>query len=243
MKYNEPIRPQGIGKKQVAFPTGGQVTELDSKLIDFENLTADSTNGLIDGKMANAIGIARSTAISAASEAHKRSQNYPFGMYSVQSFALSGTAALTTFTPIQFGIVNIRNSNFFYDNRDQTIYVNEPGWYFVNVFFYSTSVSGVHDYALSISTNVSTGGYVERYSEYIDVQNTNKHIKLSASTIINLPSQFEMLNQAGSRYGFKINLHGTMGFASFTSANTQCTLNVFKLANLFEADRLFITNV
>lgn len=243
MKYNEPIRPQGIGKKQVAFPTGGQVTELDSKLIDFENELASSTNGLIDGKMANAVGIARSTAISAASEAHKRAQNYPFGMYSVQSFALSGTAALTTYTPIQFGIVNIRNSNFFYDNRDQTIYVNEAGWYAVNIFFYSTSVSGVNDYALSITTNVGNAGYTEWYSQYIDVQNTNKHIKLSASTIINLPNQFEALNTAGSRYGFKINLHGTMGFASFTSANTQCTLTVFKLANLFEADRLFTTNV
>lgn len=238
MKYNEPIRPQGIGKKQVAFPTGGQVNRLTNIEIDFENLTADSTNGLIDGKMANAIGIARSTAISAASEAHKRAQNYPFGMYDITSFTLSGTNLATTKTPIPFRFVNVLNDNYQYDERDKTIYVNESGWYWVQVFFYSTAVSGANDYALSVQTNVGNAVSIEWYEEFIDVNNTNKHPTLNGTTIINLPNQNEALNTAG-RYGFKVNIHGTMGFASFTSANTQCALHVFKLANLFEANRRF----
>lgn len=238
MKYNEPIRPSGIGKKQVAFPTGSQVNQLTSVEIDFENQLAGSTSGLIDGKMANAIGIARSSAISAASEAHKRAQNYPFGMYDIQSFALSGTNLATTKTEIPFRFVNVKNNNYQYDARDKTIYVNEPGWYWVQVFFYSTAVSGANDYALSIQTNVGNAGFTEWYEEYIDVNNTNKHPTLNGTTIINLPNQDERLNTAG-RYGFKVNIHGTMGFASFTSANTQCSLHVFKLANLFEAERQF----
>jgi hypothetical protein len=240
MKYNEPIRPSGIGKKQVAFPTGSQVNQLTNLEIDFENQLADSTNGMIDGKMANAIGIARSSAISAASEAHKRAQNYPFGMYDIQSFTLSGTNLVTTKTEIPFRFVNVQNDNFQYDARDKTIYVNESGWYWVQVFFYSTAVSGANDYALSLQTNVGSAVEIEIYEEFIDVNNTNKHPALNGTTIINLPNQKESLNKAG-RYGFKVNIHGTMGFASFTSGNTQCSLHVFKLANLFEAERKFTT--
>jgi len=239
MKYNEPLRPKGIGRKQLAFPASSNISELTNAELEFQDQVADSTQGLIDGKMANAIGIARSSAISAASEAHKRSQNYPFGMFGITDFALNGTASLATNTGIAFRTVNIINSNFFYDARDRFVYVNEAGWYLVNVFFYSTAVQGTQDYALSVTTNVSSAAYTESYSYYIDVLNTNKHVSLKATTVINLPNQVEAVNRAGSRYGFRINIHGTMGFASFTYANTTCTLNVVKLADLFEAQRLY----
>ena len=118
------------------------------------------------------------------------------------------------------------------------IYVNEAGWYLVQCFFYSTTVQGNHDYALSIETNVGGGGFNEVYTQFMDFRSTNKHPNLNGTAIINLPNQDERLNQAG-RYGFRIYLHGTMGFASFLNSNTQCTLNVFKLADIFESDRLF----
>jgi len=176
MKYNEPIRPAGIGRKQVAFPTGNQTSELQSLEIDFNTIANDSTGSQIEARISNAIGIAKSSATAAASDAHKKSQNYPFGMIGITDFALSGLAAITTKTLIPFRTVNVLNSNFQYDARDRMIYVNEAGWYLVQCFFYST---------------------------------------------------------------FRIYLHGTMGFASFLNSNTQCTLNVFKLADIFEANRLF----
>jgi len=154
MKYNEPIRPAGIGRKQVAFPTGNQTSELQSLEIDFNTIANDSTGSQIEARISNAIGIAKSSATAAASDAHKKSQNYPFGMIGITDFALSGLAAITTKTLIPFRTVNVLNSNFQYDARDRMIYVNEAGWYLVQCFFYSTTVQGNHDYALSLETNV-----------------------------------------------------------------------------------------
>lgn len=238
MKYNEPIRPAGIGKKQVAFPTGNQTSELQSLEIDFNTIANDSTGSQIEARISNAIGIAKSSATAAASEAHKRSQNYPFGMIGITDFALSGLQQISTKTLIPFRTNNVINANYQYDARDRMIYVNEAGWYFVQCFFYSSTVQGNHDYALSIETNVGGGGFNEVYTQFMDFRSTNKHPNLNGTAIINLPNQDERLNQAG-RYGFRIYLHGTMGFASFLNSNTQCTLNVFKLADIFEANRLF----
>lgn len=238
MKYNEPIRPAGIGKKQVAFPTGNQTSELQSLEIDFDTIANDSTGSQIEARISNAIGIAKSSATAAASEAHKRSQNYPFGMIGITDFALSGLQQISTKTLIPFRTNNVINANYQYDARDRMIYVNEAGWYFVQCFFYSSTVQGNHDYALSIETNVGGGGFNEVYTQFMDFRSTNKHPNLNGTAIINLPNQDERLNQAG-RYGFRIYLHGTMGFASFLNSNTQCTLNVFKLADIFEANRLF----
>ena len=238
MKYNEPIRPAGIGRKQVAFPTGNQTSELQSLEIDFNTIANDSTGSQIEARISNAIGIAKSSATAAASDAHKKSQNYPFGMIGITDFALSGLQAITTKTLIPFRTVNVLNSNFQYDARDRMIYVNEEGWYLVQCFFYSSAVQGNHDYALSIETNVGGGGFNEVYTPFMDFRSTNKHPNLNGTAIVNLPNQDSRLNQAG-RYGFRIYLHGTMGFASFLNSNTQCTLNVVKLADIFEADRLF----
>lgn len=238
MKYNEHLRSRGIGRSQLAFPTGSPMTELQSIEIDFQDIAQESIGSQIDQKVAQAIGIAKSSATASASEAHKRSQNYPFAMYGIYDFALSGLTAITTKTLIPFRTNNVVNSNFYYDGRDRTIYVNEAGWYFVQCFFYSSSVQGNHDYALSIETNVGGPGYTEMYPIFIDFRSTNKHPNLNGSTIINLPNQNELLNDKG-KYGFKIYLHGTMGFASFTNNNTVCALHVFKLADIFEANRLF----
>ncbi len=67
MKYNEPIRPAGIGRKQVAFPTGNQTSELQSLEIDFNTIANDSTGSQIEARISNAIGIAKSSATAAAS--------------------------------------------------------------------------------------------------------------------------------------------------------------------------------
>jgi hypothetical protein len=124
----------------------------------------------------------------------------------------------------------------------QTIYVNESGWYFVQCFFYSTSVQGANDWGLQIETNVSTTQYTEQYEPFFAYLNSSKHVTLQGSTIINLPNQDERLNTAG-RYGFKVRLFTDIAFVSFSSANTKASLNVFKLSEIFEAERRFTINV
>ena len=96
MKYNEPIRPAGIGRKQLAFPTGGRISELTEIESEFNDMSSDSTAGQIESRISNAIGVAKGSALAAASDAQKKTQNYPFGMVGITDFALSGTAAITT---------------------------------------------------------------------------------------------------------------------------------------------------
>ena len=228
MKYNEPLRAKGIGANQLAFPVNQNISELTNDELEFEeNISQNSVAHQAESVGARIIGLARSSATAAASEAHKRSQNYPFAMFGITDFALSGSQQISTKTTIPFRTNNVVNSNYQYDARDRMIYVNEAGWYFVQCFFYSSTVQGNHDYALSIETN-GGGGYTELYPTFIDFRSTNKHPNLNGSTIINLPNQNPLLNRIG-RYGFRIFLHG----------NTVCALHVFKLADIFEADRMF----
>jgi hypothetical protein len=243
MKYNEPIRAKGIGRDQLAFPTGGIYSELLNDEDEFNSIAQDSTLHIAQEVTSQAIGLSKSSATAAASSAHKKAQNYPFGMYGVTSFAKSGTGENGSNTArIAFANVNVVNPNFFYDSKDQTIYVNEPGWYFVQCFFYSTSVQGANDWGLQIETNVSTTQYTEHYEPFFAYLNSSKHVTLQGSTIINLPNQDERLNTAG-RYGFRIRLFTDIGFVSFSSGNTKASLNVFKLSELFEAERRFTINV
>jgi hypothetical protein len=48
------------------------------------------------------------------------------------------------------------------------------------------------------------------------------------------------MNRSG-RYGFQIRLFTDASFASFGTANTKASLHVFKLSEIFEADRRFTT--
>lgn len=240
MKYNEPIRFKGLSKDNIAFPIASNYTEYEQDIAEFNSISQDSTAHEIQVAMSESNAMSRGIAMGAASEAHKRAQNYPFGMFGVKSFALSGAGMVST--AIHFDRVNIENPNFKYNANDRTIYVNESGFYCVQVFFYSTSIQGTHDWALSIETNVGSQTHGELYEPFIDYMNTNKHPSLKATTFINLPNQNEVANSQGY-YGFKIFLHGNMGFASFLNSNTKCALHVFKLSNLFESDRIIFPKV
>lgn len=243
MRYNEPIKAKGIGRNQLAFPTGSQYSELLNDEDEFNDISQNSTLHIAQEVTSQAIGLAKSSATAAASSAHKRSQNYPFGMNGITSFAKSGTGQFgDNTTAIPFASVNVVNSNFYYNSSDQTIYVNEAGWYFVQCFFYSTAVQGTNDWGLKIRTNVSTTQYIENYEPFFAYINSSKHVTLQGSTIINLPNQDERLNTAG-RYGFQVRLFTDISFASFGTANTKASLNVFKLSDIFEADRRFTIQV
>lgn len=238
MKYNEPIRSKGIGRNQLAFPTGGKYSELLNDEDEFNAIAQDSTLHIAQEVTSQAIGLSRSSATAAASSAHKRAQNYPFGMSDITSFSVFGT----NFYDIPFGRVNVINPNYFYDVRDRIIYVNEAGWYWVQVYFNSAAVTGTNTYALRIATNVANDGVTEDYEPIFAFQQTNQQPVLVGSTLVNLPNQVELVNRNG-RYGFKVQLYSTATSATFTPSNSEASLHVFKLAELFEADRRFTIQV
>ena len=241
MKYNEPIRVKGIGRDQLAFPTGAEFTEIMNEEIEFNSISQDSTKHESEAIAARMVGIAKSAATASASEAHKRAQNYPFEIVGITDFAMSGSGGI--YSPIPFANSIVQNPNFYYDARDKNIYVNEAGWYFVRVFFSSTAISGNYDWGLRLISNVGGNNYAESYESLIDIRNSSKNANVSGSTIVNLPNQNESLNVAG-RYGFKIELYTTATFASFLAGNTKASLQVFKLSNIFESDRqIYSTNI
>lgn len=237
MRYNEPLRRKGIGRDQIAFPTGSQFTELMNEEIEFQRIAQESVQADIQASSANAIGIAKSSATAAASEAHKRSQNYPFGMSDITSFSVFGT----NFYDLPFNRVNVINPNYYYDSRNRYIYVNEAGWYWVQVYFNSAAVSGTNTFALRIVTNVASGSATEDYEPIFAFQQTNQQPVLVGSTLVNLPNQVEAVNNLG-RYGFKVQLYSTASAATFTIGNSEASLHVFKLADLFESDRRYTTS-
>ncbi|MFM8759460.1 MAG: hypothetical protein ACKODS_07960 [Methylophilaceae bacterium] len=241
MNYNEPIRPRGIGRKQVAFPTGSQYTELQDDEALFLETSQISSLHESEAAAARAVGIAKSASTAAASTALQQAQNFPFEIRNITNFAISGSGT-GTFAAIPFDQVIIENTNFFYDSRDRNIYVNDAGWYFVRAFFYSTAIQGNYDWGLRVVTNVGNASYTESYNQFIDIRNSNKHPNVAGTTIINLPNQSELLNTAG-RYGFRVDLYTTATFVSFLQGNTQCSLQIFKLADIFESERKYFENL
>lgn len=239
MKYNESLRAKGIGRKQLAFPTGNKYSELQNDESEFESIAQESSLHEANAVGSRMVGIAKSSATAAASHAQKSVQNYPFEISGISDFAMSGSGGI--FAAIPFKNVYVQNPNFTYDARDRYVYVNESGWYFVRAFFYSTALQGNYDWGLRVITNVGGNNYSESYEQYIDIRNSNKHPNVEGSTIINLPNQNELLNTAG-RYGFKIELYSTSPFSSFLGSNTKATLQVFKLADIFESTRTIYAN-
>ena len=238
MKYNEPIRPKGIGIKQVAFPVNSNYTEmLEDEDAFRESVDQNSTAHTAEAVGARILGLANSTSTASASSALTKAQNYPFEIVGISEFAMSGPQG-GLYADIPFRTVNVINSNYYFDARTRTVFVNEAGWYFVRVFFSSTAIQGTHDWGLRVLTNVGSANLTEVYENFIDFRNTNKNPNVSGSTIVNLPNQNEIGNAAG-RYGFKVQIYTSATFVSFTTLNTRASLQVFRLADLFASDRLW----
>jgi hypothetical protein len=242
MKYNEPIRPKGIGKKQLGFPTGTAYTEMASDEADFIESQSPFSPAIVSlEKSIDAVGVSKASGIASAAEAHHKAQNYPFEMVGITNFAMSGAGGI--YSAIPFANTIIQNDNFWFNPRDRYIYVNESGWYFVRVFFYSTAISGNIDWGLRVNTNVGNVNFGEVYENFIDYRTSSKWCTVTGTTLINLPNGNDAVNGAG-RYGFKVDLYTTASFVSFLNTNTSASLQVFRLADLYESERkIFNKNV
>lgn len=144
MKFNEPVRPAGIGRKQVAFdvnrnPSAFTIVE------DVENTQTDpqSNEAQNVATFANATAMSRAIAYSAASSAIVTNQNDVWSTQSIQDWTHFGSSFGPSSSYIKWAnpdpdnLLNIRSPLAYVDSEDPTIVrVNRPGWYLVSVNFY-----------------------------------------------------------------------------------------------------------
>ena len=144
MKFNEPVRPAGIGRKQVAFdvnrnPSAFTIVE------DVENTQTDpqSNEAQNVATFANATAMSRAIAYSAASSAIVTNQNDVWSTQSIQDWTHFGSSFGPSSSYIKWAnpdpdnLLNIRSPPAYVDSEDPTIVrVNRPGWYLVSVNFY-----------------------------------------------------------------------------------------------------------
>lgn len=144
MKFNEPVRPGGIGRKQVAFdvnrnPSAFTIVE------DVENTQTDpqSNEAQNIATLANATAMSRAIAYSAASSAIVTNQNDVWSTQSIQDWTHFGSSIGPSSSYIKWAnpdpdnLLNIRSPLAYVDSEDPTIVrVNRPGWYLVSVNFY-----------------------------------------------------------------------------------------------------------
>lgn len=144
MKFNEPVRPAGIGRKQVAFDVNRNpsaftiVEEQSDNHTDPESVQAQNTAAFVQ-----ATAMSRAIAYSAASSAIVTNQNDIWSTQSIQDWTHTGSNAADSISYIKWAnpdpdnLSNIRSPLAYVDSEDPTIIrVNKAGWYFVSVNFY-----------------------------------------------------------------------------------------------------------
>jgi hypothetical protein len=143
MKFNEPVRPASIGRKQVAFEIGNNPSALT--LIendDNDNNDSQSQIGQDNATLAETMKLARVAAYSAASSGVANNTNRIWGTQSIRNWThyannLFPTTSLIHWADDVDNLGNIRSGLAYVDTADPTIIrVTKAGWYLVNVHFY-----------------------------------------------------------------------------------------------------------
>lgn len=150
MKFNEPVRPAGIGRKQVAFDINRNpsaftiVEEQGNNHTDPESVQAQNIAAFVQ-----ATAMSRAIAYSAASNAITAGYNEVWGIKKVQRWthyisAIGdyGISNIHWEGDVQDEGYNILTSLAYVDSQDPTIIrVRKKGWYLVNVWFRQTAWS------------------------------------------------------------------------------------------------------
>lgn len=143
MKFNEPVRPAGIGKGQVAFDVSRRPSQLTLNEIGEGTTNAtDSLDGVRISAIAESSAIARAAAYSAASSAMSNNTNRIWSTQSIKAWTHYSNNSAPTSSLIHWAddvdnLQNIRTGLAYVDTTDPTIIrVTKAGWYLVNVHFY-----------------------------------------------------------------------------------------------------------
>lgn len=230
MKYNELIRPAGVGRKQIAFSTNNipsPLFEAETALNDAENTTP-----YIDAAV-SVSGLSEAAAYSAATATQKAVENFVFEMDTLTDFAFVGAPAR-----FQFGRQIITNPYITYDPRTQFFTCRKPGFYLVKMFVNYTGVNGNHDWYISMvpeSNQVSFNTF-EMVASYMDFHNVYKHCQLNGTAIFNVPTQVNRGFQGERRFSINIGTSHT-GLNVLTNANTKLDLQIIYLGALTMSER------
>lgn len=143
MKFNEPVRPAGIGRKQVAF----SMPDMPSSLTIVEQQDNEEINNIEENQavLAQAVQSARVIAYSAASSAIDNNMNEVWGIKTVVPWTHTvnsshlGTSLIKWESDPRNEAYGINTSLAYIDTADPTIIrVRKKGWYLVNVIFLQT---------------------------------------------------------------------------------------------------------
>ena len=202
MKFNEPVRPAGIGRRQVAFETGRTPTAFT--LIENEDNNGNDPNsqtGQDEAVLAQANAASRIIAYSAASSAMSNNQNEIWGVRGVADFTTDTNG---------FGFVNwdnkgtiynynwaqINNPYMYIDSEDPAkIRVNRPGWYLVDAMVVVENYKNSQDYRMDIlldDTEIIVVGF--------DRVHTNQYPTLRVNAIVPIPAVVTDITPAITSY-------------------------------------------
>lgn len=234
MKYNELVRPSGIGRKQVAFATSVVPSELSAAESLLNN--QEQTTPYIDAAVSvGAFGEA--AAYSAATAAQNEVANFCFQSDRVVDFAfVTGPARF------QFGRSIVTNPYITYDPRTQLFSCRKPGWYFVTFFVYFTGINANVDWscALTPETTAIQSGVDEVHATTMDFNNVSKHCHLTGTGLFNVPAQINGdLSQGERRFSITISTTHT-GLNTFTNSNTKVDLKIIYLGALPMSQRALL---
>ncbi len=190
MKFNEPVRPSGIGRKQVAF----SMPDLPSSLTIVEQQDNEEINNIEenDAVLAQAVQSARVIAYSAASSAIDNNMNEVWGIKTVVPWehivnsSHLGNSLIKWESDPRNEAYGINTSLAYIDTEDPTIIrVRKKGWYLVNVIFLQTE--WYHNNSIYYLRALAVDQQDSFYTMQ-DVCITDTYPVLRLSTLIGVPS-------------------------------------------------------
>lgn len=201
MKFNEPIRPAGIGRKQVAFETGRKPTELTIIENEINNEDPGSQYGQDEAVLAQANAASRVIAYSAASSAMSNNQNEIWGVRGVADFTTdtSGYGFVkweNSGTKYRYASAQINNPFMYIDTEDPAkIRVNRPGWYLVDAMVVVENYKNASDYRMDIlldDTEIIVVGF--------DRVHTNQYPTMRINAIVPIPAVVTDIDPRSTSY-------------------------------------------
>ncbi len=238
MKFNEPIRTEGIGRKQLAFNTGNIPTVYDIDSDDSQQVLLNNAADISYSVLAKAKASAEATATSLKQDI----QNFAMEITGVSNFFFSA-GSIGVDIPWNQSRIIVSSPLYWYNWYDRYIYVRKPGWYFVKAQLFSPTVNAAHEWGIKLVSNVvlNTPNY-ELYSTYMDYQHTSKHPYVNGTAIFNAPEQAFVSNPNGLP-AFKVRLYSTNSNINFELFNTYAVLQVFRLSDIDQSSRMILQSV
>ncbi len=199
MKFNEPVRPSGIGRKQVAF----SMPDMPSSLTIVEQQDNEEVNNIEENQavLAQANAASRIIAYSAASSAMSNNQNEIWGLRGVADFTTdaNGFGFVKwdhSGTKYRYATPQINNPFMYVDTEDPAkIRVNRPGWYLVDAMVVVENYKNASDYRMDIlidDTEIIVVGF--------DRVHTNQYPTLRVNAIVPVPAVVTDINPTSTSY-------------------------------------------